>query len=44
MFKQQVEDQEKEIDKKLFEKYFEYQSLNEMLDNVFSLWNVRQCI
>ena len=41
MFKQQVEDQEKEIDKKLFEKYFEYQSLNEMLDNVFSLWNVR---
>ena len=33
VFKQQIEDQEKEIDKTLFEKYFEYQSPSEMLDN-----------
>ena len=42
MFKQQIENQEKEIDKKLFEKYFEYQSPSEMLDNLFSLENLKR--
>ena len=42
VFKQQIEDQEKEIDKKLFEKYFEYQSPSEMLDNLFSLDNLKR--
>ena len=42
MFKQKIEDQEKEIDKKMFEKYFEYQSPSEMLDNLFSLENLKR--
>ena len=42
VFKQQIEDQGKEIDKKLFEKYFEYQSPSEMLDNLFSLDNLKR--
>ena len=42
MFKQKIEDQEKEIDKKMFEKYFEYQSPSEMLDNLFSLDNLKR--
>ena len=42
VFKQQIEDQEKEIDKTLFEKYFEYQSPSEMLDNLFSLENLKR--
>ena len=42
VFKQQIEDQEKEIDKKLFENYFEYQSPNKMLDNLFSLGNLKR--
>ena len=39
VFKQQTDDQEKEIDKELFKKYFEYQSPSEMLDNLLSLDN-----
>ena len=42
VFKQQIEDQEKEIDKKLFEKYFEYQSASELLDNLFALDNLKR--
>ena len=42
MFKQQTDDQEKEIDKELFKKYFEYQSPSEMLDNLLSLDNLRR--
>ena len=42
MFKQKIEDQEKEIDKKMFEKYFEYQSPSEVLDNLFSLDNLKR--
>ena len=39
MFKQQTDDQEKEIDKEFFKKFFEYQSPSEMLDNLLSLDN-----
>ena len=42
MFKQQIKDQETEIDKELFKKYFEYQSPSEMLDNLLSLDNLRR--
>ena len=42
MFKQQIQDQEKEIDKKLFQKYFEYQSQSEMLDDLFSLGHLQR--
>ena len=42
VFKQQIQDQEKEIDKKLFQKYFEYQSQSEMLDDLFSLGNLQR--
>ena len=34
VFKKQIEDKEKEIDKKLFEKYFECQSPSEMLHSL----------
>ena len=42
MFKQQVEDQEKEIDKEFFKKYFKYQSPSEMLENLLSLDNLKR--
>ena len=42
VIKQQIEDQEKKIDKELFKKYFEYKSPSEMLDNLFSLDNLKR--
>ena len=42
MFKQQVEDQEKEIDEEFFKKHSEYQSPSEMLDNLLSLDNLKR--